>query len=93
MNKKRLSEINECMNILEGLKNDIEYCKVKLEELRDEEQDCYDNAPENLQYSERYEKIEENASNLDSIVDSVDNAVGELTDAIDGLQDLIDDNQ
>ena len=47
---------------MRSLKND-------LETLRDEEQDKYDNAPENLQDTERVEKFQENAEKIQEAID------------------------
>jgi len=47
-----------------------------VDDARSEEQDCLYNMPENLEYSERYEKME--------------NAVDKLDDAAQGIQDVID---
>lgn len=40
----------------------------------DEEQDCLDNVPENLQDSEQYQKMETAIDNLESAVDSIEEA-------------------
>ena len=44
----------------------------------DEEQDCLDNMPENLQESDRYQKMESAIENLESAVDSIDEAKASL---------------
>ena len=51
MNQKTRNRIQEIIDELEGIGN--------------EEQEKYDNALENLQGSERYEKIQENAENIE----------------------------
>ena len=38
----------------------------------DEEESCLDNIPENLQGSERYEKIETAVDNLESVIESIE---------------------
>lgn len=40
----------------------------------DEEQDCFDNMPENLESSERYEKMESAISNLYDAIEDIDSA-------------------
>jgi len=40
-------------------------------EVQEEEQEKYDNAPENLQDSERVEKFQENADELQEAIDAV----------------------
>ena len=78
MNKKRLSKLESVVSQLEDLRDE-------LQEIQQEEQDCFDNAPSNLQCSERYEQIEANA-------DGLDNAFAELDSAISDIRDIIDEN-
>lgn len=47
----------------------------------DAEQDCLDNMPENLQYSERYEKMEAAIDNLETAVERIDEAKDCLEEA------------
>ena len=49
-----------------------------LEEVRDEEQDAYDNLPEGLQYSERGEMMDEAVNNLEEAVDYLDDVLSSL---------------
>lgn len=48
----------------------------------DEEQDVLDNVPENLQSSERYEKIENACSALENAQENIEAAIEQLNDAI-----------
>lgn len=74
----------EQRKLLEKLASHIEDVIADLEMIRDEEQEKVDNAPENLQYSERYEQMQEIADTIQSVIDELDNAVDELrTDVID----------
>lgn len=43
----------------------------QIEELRDEEQEAFDNTPESLQFSERGEKMEEAIQCLETAIDSI----------------------
>ena len=47
----------------------------------EEEQDCLDNLPENLQSSERYEKMEEAVSLLESAAEEIESASDRIRDA------------
>lgn len=47
----------------------------------EEEQDCLDNLPENLQGSERYEKMEEAVSLLESAAEEIESASDRIRDA------------
>ena len=40
----------------------------------EEEQDCMDNIPENLQSSDRYETMEEMVSKLEELIEHIENA-------------------
>ncbi len=57
----------------------IDELKCELEEVREEEQDAYDNLPESIQYSEKGETMESN-------IDEMDNAISSLEDAISSLE-------
>lgn len=50
-------------------------------EALDGEQDCLDNMPENLQYSDKCEKIEAAIENLESAIERIDEAMECLLDA------------
>ncbi len=56
--------------------------------IADEEQEHYDNMPENLQYSERAEEFENNASVLSDAADTLESFRDELESII--LPDLDD---
>lgn len=47
----------------------------------DEEQNCLDNMPENLQDSEKYQKMETAVDNLESAVDSIAEAKESIASA------------
>lgn len=89
MNNDRRKEISR---IIEEIESAVATAKEKLEELqssiesvRDEEQECMDNMPENLQGSERYTTAEQAVDNLDNAASSIE----ELIEAID-TDDLIE---
>lgn len=48
----------------------------------DEEQDCLDNIPENLQYSDRYEQMETVIRKLEDSMDNIESAEICLSEAI-----------
>lgn len=76
MNKQRRKELNEIINKLSELWDD-------LESLKSEEEECYDNMPENLQYSEKGERIEAVVESLNDALDSIDNAIDSINEAIE----------
>lgn len=74
MNKARRKRIEDVVSRLMDLQSEIE-------ELRDTEREIVDNAPDNLQGSERYEIAEAAADNLDSACDSVNELIDYLNEA------------
>lgn len=76
MNAQRRKAISKIIEILSDQKEN-------LDQIREEEQDCYDNLPEGIQYSERGEAMSE-------ICDDLDSALYDLENIIDALQDIID---
>lgn len=74
MNKQRRKELD----IIARELNDI---KERLEALRDEEQDYYDNMPENLQGSERGEKAEVAIESLEEAASSIEDAISSIEEA------------
>ena len=75
MNKNRRKSLRRALSYL-----DSAICIIR--DAKDEEQDCLDNLPENLQSSERYEAME-------NAVDDLDNAVSSLRDASTSIDDAI----
>lgn len=76
MNKFRRQCIKELIYKITELKDEVD-------ELLQEEQDCYDNMPENLQCSERGENSEEAISNLDDACSCLDDCISNLESAIE----------
>ena len=76
MNNKRRNSIRK---IKEGLSRLINY----LEELRDEEDEAYNNMPEQFQDSARGE-------NMQTAIEALDNAADWLQEAIDELERIVD---
>lgn len=71
--KTLIKQLEELYEKLECIKNDSEEISVALGEIRDEEEESYDNLPESLQESAKGERIQENIESLESAVDEVDN--------------------
>jgi DNA repair ATPase RecN len=62
----------EQRNRVEEIKDLLMNLKQELHEMAEEEQTKYNNAPENLQNSETYTRIEEAANELSEAVDNLD---------------------
>lgn len=75
MNKNRRKRIEEIINAIVDAADNLEVIK-------DEEQEVFDNMPENFQYAERGEAIQEN-------VDDLDDAISNLQDAIETLENIV----
>lgn len=73
MNKLRRKELNSIIEILEEANS-------RLEMVKDEEQEAFDNLPEGIQYSERGEQMEEYVSQMDEAYDSIQEAIDTLTE-------------
>ena len=82
MNNTRRKKLEEASNILyESLqkRNDVdkakalaEKAKYIIDDVRDEEQDAFDNLPEGFQIGDRGRQMEENIMNMDSAMDEID---------------------
>ena len=75
MNKSRRATLTMIANALEELKS-------RLETVRDEEQDAFDNMPESLQESERGEAMQEMIDNIDYANDSLDDVISYISEVI-----------
>lgn len=71
--RKKLSKINELLTD----------AYTMLEEVKDEENECFENIPENLQGSERYDKAEEIVGYLEEAYDNLDEVIRSIDEAIE----------
>lgn len=72
MNAKQREEIDR-------IRDDIESIKVRLEKVRDEEQDKFDSLPDNLQIGARADKMAGDIEVLGEVIDMMDEAGITLT--------------
>ena len=77
MNKDRRKQIDEAGSVLQD-------ALALIEQIRDDEQEAFDNMPESLQQSDRgtaseaaIEELDDSVGNLQYIIDTIDNAKGE----------------
>ena len=61
-----------------------------LEELKDEEMEYFENIPENLQSSERYERAETSSSALEEAYDTLYDLISQLEDVTSSIEEAID---
>ena len=71
MNKSRRQRIRD-------VRREIESCKESLQKILDEEQDCFDNMPENLQGSMRGSDSEDAIDIMESCIEDLENIIKEL---------------
>lgn len=76
MNNKRRESLKAAIILLER-------ASVIVDRALDEEQDCLDNMPENLQMSERYEKMEVAIDHLEDASSDIDNAKNRIEEAVE----------
>ena len=73
---------NKRRKILDEIHDNLVVLHEALDETRDEEECCKDNIPENLQYSERYQKAENAVEALENAISSIEEAIIYIEDAI-----------
>lgn len=76
MNKARRKTLEEIHARLLG-------CYADLEQVKDEEQDAFDNLPESLQSSQKGETMEEYIYDIESVMDELDSIIANLNDIIE----------
>lgn len=65
MNNKRRDSLRSTTVLLDNV-------SAAISRVLDEEQDSIDNIPENLQYSENYERMEAAIEKLEEVIDKID---------------------
>ena len=74
MNNRQRDLLKESKTLL-GRASDL------ISQVLEEEEDCLDNMPENLQASEKYERMENAIDKLESAIEHIDNAQEDIDDA------------
>lgn len=74
MNKDRRSRLRKIIDQITDLKSGIE-------EIKEEEQDSFDNLPESLQQGEKGSKMEEAISNMEDATNAIDEIESSLNSA------------
>lgn len=87
MNNKRRKNIAEIISQLNSLSEKVENILSDIEIVKDEEEECLENIPENLQESERYNQVEEAADNLNTAYDMCQDVVGNIEEIISTLEE------
>lgn len=74
MNNKKRESLKDAKMYLERASNIVS-------KVLDDEQDCLDNMPENLQSSERYERMEAAIDKLEEAIEQIDSAKENIDEA------------
>lgn len=74
MNNKKRESLKDAKMYLERASNIVS-------RVLDDEQDCLDNMPENLQASERYERMEAAIDKLEEAIEQIDGAKENIDEA------------
>lgn len=75
MDDKRRGRLRDALRILSNAASIVET-------VCDKEQDCMDNYPENLQSTERFERMETAVDSLNDALEKIDDAKGYIESAI-----------
>ena len=75
MNKKR-------RDILQSARPLLSQAARIIERVAEQEEDCLDNFPENLQSTDRYEKMEKAIENLEAALEHIENAQDCISEAV-----------
>lgn len=73
---------NKRRTALGGIIYDLETVTEKLTNIGEEEQECVDNLPESLQYSEKADKMQEAIAYIDAAINNVEEANENLREAM-----------
>jgi len=76
MNKQNRKELEHALLLIDEAKGIVE-------QIRDEEQEKYDNLSEGLQQSEKGQKFEANASDLDEALNNLEEAIGNVNNSLE----------
>lgn len=88
MNKYRRKEITELLFELEEVQTTLQNIQGKVDDILEEEQDCYDNIPENLRTTQTAENSEQSISDLEDAQYNFDRAMDCLDDVIVSLSSI-----
>lgn len=85
MNNSRREEINDIISKLEIIRDDLEEIGYDIDSLLTEEQDDFDNIPDNLELSERYENAQDALDNLTEANDTMEDINDQIKDQINNV--------
>lgn len=77
MDEKRRGRLRDALKMLTNAASVVEA-------VCDKEQDCMENYPENLQSTERFERMEDAVDSLNDALEKIDDAKGHIQSALGG---------
>ena len=86
MNNKRRKELTTIHQEIEALKDRLLELQEQLETVVDEEREAFENIPENLAGSDRYERAEEAVDLLDEALEALDEAISGLDTTLENIE-------
>ena len=89
MNKKQRKDLEKLQDKISELQTEIQNVKYDIEEIRDEEEEKKDNLPEQFQYGEHGDKMQEGIDQLEYLMDELDQADSTLQGVWDGISELL----
>ena len=89
MNRIRRKIIQQLITKVQELQEEMEIILEEIESVKDEETEYLENIPENLQSSERYEKAEMSAENLEAAYDAFEEKKDSLAKLLLFLKNLL----
>ena len=69
-------------NLIKGVKATLDDVESRLDVIRDDEEDSLNNIPDNLQYSDRYERLEAAVDALNDALELIDQLKDRLEYAV-----------
>ena len=89
MNKQQRKELEKLQDRISELQTEIQNVKCDIEEIRDEEDAKKDNLPEQFQYGEQGDKMQEGIDQLEYLMDELDQADSTLQGVYEGIIELL----
>lgn len=86
MNNTRRKLIKDIITALQGI--DLEGPKSDVENVKDEEQEAFDNLPESLQQGDRGQAMEQAIGTLEDALSELETACSAVEDAIAKLEEI-----
>lgn len=89
MNKQQRKELEKIQERIADVQSEIQQIRCDLEDIKTEEDEKYENLPEQFQYGEMGEKMQDAVEQMESLMDDLDNADSTLQDVYDDINELL----